>query len=111
MRVPVFVLAGWGCLALGYLVLAHVLHAAHAGAVLLSSGVHTPLWAIAGAAALLLLRVLVMFVAPAVALASLAGLLPRGGKHEAKPSEVAEQARSQKATRGNRRASGGGRAA
>jgi hypothetical protein len=60
----------WAVLGLAYLALAYVLDAAHLGFVLLAGG--APPWAIAGAAALVVLRAIVVVLGPGVLAAVLA---------------------------------------
>jgi hypothetical protein len=74
VKAPVVVLGAWAALGALYLVLAHVLDAAHVGFVLLSSGGHTPLWALAGALLLVALRLVVVVLGPGVALAALGAI-------------------------------------
>ena len=60
---PVF---AWAALGAAYLALAHALDAAHVGFVLLARGASAPLWAIGGAALLVVVRVVVVVLGPGV---------------------------------------------
>src|SRR5262249_32972855 len=74
VKAPLVLLGAWAALGALYLVLAHALDAARVGFVLLSSGGHTPLWALAGAVLLVALRLVVVVLGPGVALAACGAL-------------------------------------
>ena len=70
MKRALVLVGAWAALAVAYLVLARVLDAAHVGFVLLAGG--APPWAIAGAVALVVLRLVVVVLGPGVLAAALA---------------------------------------
>jgi hypothetical protein len=67
---PLVLVRVWASLAMAYLALAYVLDASHLGFVLLAGG--APPWAIAGAATLVVLRLVVVVLGPGVLAAALA---------------------------------------